>query len=59
MTHARGGDALNRLFTVVQPNQVWAGDITNVWTTEGWLYLAAWLTGALTMQVLANCHRIP
>ena len=55
----RGGDALNRQFTVAQPNQVWAGDITNVWTTEGWLYLAARLTGALTMQALANCHRIP
>ncbi len=40
-------------------NQVWAGDITNVWTTEGWLYLAARLTGALTMQALANCPRIP
>jgi hypothetical protein len=27
---ARGGDALNRQFTLAQPNQVWAGDITNV-----------------------------
>ena len=52
----RGG---NRQFTVAQPNQVWAGDIINVWTTEGWLYLAARLTGALTMQALANCQRIP
>ena len=33
-------NALNRQFTVAQPNQVWAGDITYVWTTEGWLYLA-------------------
>ena len=31
---------LNRQFTVAQPNRVWAGDITYVWTTEGWLYLA-------------------
>ena len=23
-----------------QPNRVWAGDITYVWTAEGWLYLA-------------------
>ena len=23
-----------------QPNRVWAGDITYVWTLEGWLYLA-------------------
>ena len=27
-------------FTVEQPNRVWAGDLTYVWTTEGWLYLA-------------------
>ena len=33
-------NALNRQFTGAQPNQVWAGDITDVWTTEGWLYLA-------------------
>ena len=33
-------NTLNRQFTVAHPNQVWAGDITYVWTTEGWLYLA-------------------
>ena len=33
-------NALNRQFTVEAPNRVWAGDITYVWTTEGWLYLA-------------------
>jgi transposase InsO family protein len=59
---------LNRQFTVTQPNRVWAGDITYVWTTEGWLYLAVvldlysrlvigWamgsrLTGELTEQAL-------
>jgi len=31
---------LNRQFTVEHPNRVWAGDITYVWTKEGWLYLA-------------------
>ena len=31
---------LARQFTVEQPTRVWAGDITDVWTTEGWLYLA-------------------
>ncbi len=25
---------------LAQPNQVWVGDLTYVWTTEGWLYLA-------------------
>ena len=33
-------NTLNRQFTVESPNRVWAGHITYVWTTEGWLYLA-------------------
>lgn len=31
---------LNREFSATAINQKWAGDITYVWTTEGWLYLA-------------------
>ena len=31
---------LNRDFRADQPNQKWAGDISYVWTREGWLYLA-------------------
>jgi putative transposase len=31
---------LARQFDVDQPDQVWAGDITYVWTAEGWLYVA-------------------
>jgi len=31
---------LNRDFSPEEPNQVYAGDITYVWTSEGWLYLA-------------------
>ena len=31
---------LNRNFRADQPNQKWAGDISYVWTREGWLYLA-------------------
>ncbi len=31
---------LNRDFTAGKPNQKWAGDISYVWTREGWLYLA-------------------
>jgi len=30
---------LERRFAVEAPNRVWAGDITYVWTQEGWLYL--------------------
>ena len=31
---------LNREFEAKQPDQRWAGDITFIWTREGWLYLA-------------------
>ncbi len=30
-------NTLNRQFQIEQPNRVWAGDMTYVWTTEGWL----------------------
>ena len=33
-------NVLARDFAVGTPNRVWAGDITYVWTGEGWLYLA-------------------
>jgi transposase InsO family protein len=31
---------LARQFTVDRPNAVWVSDITYIWTSEGWLYLA-------------------
>ena len=31
---------LDRQFAVAAPNQVWASDVTYIWTREGWLYLA-------------------
>ena len=31
---------LNQNFTADRPNQKWAGDISYLWTREGWLYLA-------------------
>jgi transposase InsO family protein len=33
-------NTLNRQFAVAHSNRVWAGNITYVWTAEGWLYLA-------------------
>ena len=42
-SHHRLGVAANWLeedFVAAVPNQKWAGDITYVWTSEGWLYLA-------------------
>lgn len=37
------GNVLNREFTVAVPDRVYVGDITYVWTDEGWLYLSIWL----------------
>ena len=34
---------LERRFKVAAPDTVWAGDITYIWTREGWLYLAVLL----------------
>src|SRR5262245_54254163 len=47
-TDSRHGDRvapnlLARQFDVDKPDQVWAGDITSVWTAEGWLYVAVLL----------------
>ena len=33
-------NVLDRSFAPQAPNQAWAGDLTYVWTDEGWLYLA-------------------
>ena len=42
-SHHRLGVAANWLdgdFVADAPNRKWAGDITYIWTSEGWLYLA-------------------
>lgn len=39
--HTVAENLLARRFTVACPNAVWVSDITYIWTTEGWLYLAA------------------
>jgi len=38
--HPVASNELNRAFNPDQANQVWAADITYIWTQEGWLYLA-------------------
>lgn len=31
---------LDRAFAVTVPNRFWAGDVTYIWTQQGWMYLA-------------------
>ena len=38
--HEKAPNILDRAFTAAAPDRVWAGDITYLWTREGWLYLA-------------------
>ena len=63
--HPVAPNTLNRQFAVAAPNRVWAGDITYVWTAEGWLYLAvvldlysrmaiAWAMGSRLTETLAT-----
>ncbi|MBK9308999.1 MAG: DDE-type integrase/transposase/recombinase [Nitrospira sp.] len=40
---SRGREHPGSVFTVEAPNRVWAGDLTYIWTGEGWLYLAVLL----------------
>jgi putative transposase len=39
-TFAIAPNILERNFDVALPNTAWVGDVTYVWTLEGWLYLA-------------------
>ena len=38
--YAIADNIVNRNFDVEAPDRLWAGDITYVWTLQGWLYLA-------------------
>ena len=41
--HPVAPNLLDRQFDVARPNTAWVGDITYLWTGEGWLYLAVML----------------
>jgi len=67
-------DRLQRDFRADAPNQVWVADVTNVWTSQGWLQVAAvmdlyarrivgWASGrtandTLTVAALRNAIRL-
>lgn len=38
--HVHIPNRLNRQFAVTEPNQVWCGDVTYIWTGQRWSYLA-------------------
>ena len=40
-THAVAPNVLNRTFGAASANRKWVADFTYLWTTEGWLYVAA------------------
>jgi putative transposase len=42
-SHPVAENVLQRCFAVDEPNRVWVGDITYLWTKEGWLYLSVLL----------------
>ncbi len=37
--HVHIPNRLNRQFAVTEPNQVWCGDVTYIWTGQRWYYL--------------------
>jgi len=39
--HSVYSNLLEQKFNMSIPNQAWVSDITYIWTSEGWLYLAA------------------
>ncbi len=49
--HVGISNRLNREFTVEQPNQIWCGDITDIWTGNRWSYLAV-LMGLYARKVV-------
>lgn len=42
-SHPVAPNTLERNFLPEEPNRTWVGDITYIWTDEGWLYLAVLL----------------
>ncbi|SFO06925.1 putative transposase [Xenorhabdus japonica] len=47
---------LNQQFAVTEPNQVWCGDVTFIWTGKLWTYLAVVID--LMTQVQVNDNKL-
>ena len=47
---------LDQDFSADGPNQKWAGDISYIWTSEGWLYLAVILSVLTARNRLDPCR---
>jgi len=47
---------LGQDFSATGPNQKWAGDISDIWTSEGWLYLTVILSVLTARNRLAPCR---
>lgn len=57
--HPVADNLLNRQFRTDRPNTLWLSDITYIWTSEGWLYLAGVIDVYSRMLVgWAMSHRI-
>ena len=51
-------DLLQQDFSASAPNQKWAGDITYIWTREGWVYLAV-IIDLFSRRVVGLGHQQP
>ncbi len=47
---------LERQFAVTEPNQVWCGDVTYIWTGKRWAYLAGLSTCSQENQWAGPCR---
>lgn len=56
--HVAIPDHLERQFAVTEPNQVWCGDVTCIWTGKRWAYLALFSTCSQENQWAGPC-RLP
>lgn len=45
-------------FRTAKPNQLWVGDITYIWTTEGWAYLAVVIDACHAKSSAGRCVQV-